>query len=560
MNTPPLRHKSQDINQDTLILSEAAHFLGSSLEADTTIPAVLRSLSQLAGLNRGRVVLPDADNQMLRIAYAYGLQPFEKARGIYRRGEGITGSVMEAGRVCVVQNIDEEDNFLFRAVTRDVLPNDVVAFIAVPILLDEMPVGVLACHRLRNRPRGIQTDLHLLRIIAAMIGQMLRIKELIRQRTERLENQNSALRSALERHKVQDQLLGSSSKLKQALDEAIQVANSDATIMLQGESGTGKERFARLIHAHSSRAKNPFVCINCAAIPEHLLEAELFGHEKGAFTGAIRSRAGKVEAANGGTLFLDEIGDMPLELQTKMLRLLQERSLQRVGGDQEIPVDIRVLTATHMDLQQAVNNGEFRLDLFYRLNVVPLRLPPLREREGDVALLAHYFLNVFNLRHDRQLNFDSGVVSRLDSYPWPGNIRQLENVIERAVLTSRGVGISSAHIEHILHDESQIERYPGPNHHVNSIVSNTSKLRIDDAEVIPGRTYAGIGNALQDGLPFDGVGRPYQRIADADPDQLIAVLRKVRGNKTEAARQLGLSPRQLAYRLQKLGIDKTLYR
>ena len=254
-------HKSQDINQDTLILSEAAHLLGSSLEAEITIPAVLRLLSQLAGLNRGRVVLEDVGTQTLRIAYAYGLQAFEKARGIYHLNEGITGKVMASGRVSVVQNIDEEDDFLFRAVTRETLPSDTVSFIAVPILRDEVPIGVLACHRLRHRPRGIQTDLHLLHIVAAMIGQILRIKDLVRQRTETLEAQNSALRSAL-KQQHNHEMLGSSAQMKQVLDQAMQIASSDATIMLQGESGTGKERFAHFIHAHSQRADKAFICIN----------------------------------------------------------------------------------------------------------------------------------------------------------------------------------------------------------------------------------------------------------------------------------------------------------
>ncbi|XKF15403.1 sigma 54-interacting transcriptional regulator [Halomonas sp. BLK-85] len=549
-------NRSQDINQDTLILSEAAHLLGSSLEAEITIPAVLRSLSQLAGLNRGRVVLEDTGTQTLRIAYAYGLQAFEKARGIYQLNEGITGKVMASGRVSVVQNIDEEDDFLFRAVTREALPNDTVSFIAVPILLDEVPIGVLACHRLRHRPRGIQTDLHLLHIVAAMIGQILRIKDLVRQRTETLEAQNNALRSALKQQNDQE-MLGSSAQMKRALDLALQIASSDATIMLQGESGTGKERFARFIHTHSQRADKAFICINCAAIPENLLEAELFGYEKGAFTGAVRSRPGKFEAAHGGTIFLDEIGDMPMELQSKLLRLLQERRVQRLGADKEIDVDIRILTATHMDLQQAVNRGDFRLDLFYRLNVVPLRLPPLREREGDVALLAHYFLDVFNRRYQRQLLLEAGVVRRLESYPWPGNIRQLENIMERSVLMAHGSLITVEQIEHILHDESQIERY---NTTASPGIESSSTGYAPDQQAPRHKPDSSERQEYpRTGFASTGVSRPYQHVEDTNPDILLAALKHTRGNKTEAARQLGLSTRQLSYRLKKLNISRSDY-
>lgn len=517
-----------ELPNESMVLLEAVQVLGRSLEPESTIPAVLRLLSQLVGLNRGRVVLPEEDGS-LRIHYAYGLRPEEKARGVYAAGEGITGHVMNTGRVCVVQDVDAEPAFLFRAVDRPTLPQGTVSFVAVPILTDKEPVGVLACHRIRNRNRAFEADIHLLRIIASMIGQTLRIHTLLRERTEYLEHQNQELRSALERQTVQHGILGTSPMLQEALDEATRVAGSDATVMLLGESGTGKEKFARMIHTHSHRHDGPFVCINCGAIPEHLLEAELFGHERGAFTGAVRTRAGKAEAADGGTLFLDEIGDMSLDLQTKLLRLLQERSVQRVGGDRDIPVDIRVITATHKDLQDAVNQGRFRLDLFYRLNVIPLRLPALRERAGDVPLLGRHFLDTFNHKYRHNLTLGAGVLPRLESYAWPGNIRQLENVIERAVLTARGTSIQAADIEHILAQESSV----------------------GDA---PEETAHALGSPPFSQAQEANAGRPYQRIAESDPDVLRAALLRCRGNKTQAARELGLSTRQLQYRLNKFGL------
>jgi len=519
-------------NQEALLLSEAASLLSRSLDPDTNIPAVLRLLSQLVGLNRGRVVLPDdSDDSCLRIRYAYGLRPEERTRGTYRLGEGITGRVMQSAGPCIVQDVDSDADYLFRAVDRPTLPDETVCFIAVPIMLDGTAMGVLGCHRLRNRPRPFEADIHLLRILAAMIGQTLRIQTLIRQHTAWLEDRNQSLRSALQRHGGQHGVLGESPMLREALDEAIQIAGSDATVMLLGESGTGKEKFARLIHTHSGRHEKPFICINCAAIPAQLLEAELFGHERGAFTGAVRGRAGKVEMAQGGTLFLDEIGDLGLELQAKLLRLLQERTVQRVGGDRDIPVDIRVITATHQDLQVAVNEGRFRLDLFYRLNVIPLRLPALRERTGDVVLLARHFLDRFNHQHRRNLNIGAGVLNRLQSYPWPGNIRQLENVLERAVLTARGHAITGEEIAHILREESLI----------------TERGKVAGlAEAIPPAPVAGHNAAM--------AGRPYQRVSETDVDRVMAALRQCRGNKTEAARLLGMSPRQLYYRMDKLGL------
>ena len=522
-----------DLSGDGLVLVESAQRLSRSAPPEETIPAVLRLLSELVGLNRGRVVLPDPAGSTLRIRYAYGLRPEERERGVYRWGEGITGSVMATGRMCVVQDVDEEPRHLFRAVDRETLPEGTVAFIAVPILADDTTIGVLGCHRLRARNRGFQADIQLLRIIASMLGQALQIRRLVAQRTDWLEDQNAALRTALARREPDNGLLGESPGLRAALDNARQIAGTDATVMLLGESGTGKERFARFIHDHGPRAEGPFVCINCSAIPAQLLESELFGHEKGAFTGAVRSRSGKAELADGGTLFLDEIGDMELDLQAKILRLIQERSIQRVGGDREIPVDLRIVTATHRDLQQAVNRGTFRLDLFYRLNVVPLRLPPLRERTGDVALLARHFLHLLNERHHRGVALGHGVIQRLESYPWPGNVRQLENIMERAVLSARGDVIDAATIEGILREESVI-----------GDVKDAGYDLPPKAEAAPEPEPA-------------ATARPYRRVDPAEGDALQRMIRRCGGNKSQAARELGLSVRQLRYRLQKLGLTES---
>ncbi|MCW5730893.1 MAG: PEP-CTERM-box response regulator transcription factor [Alphaproteobacteria bacterium] len=217
------------------------------------------------------------------------------------------------------------------------------------------------------------------------------------------------------------------------------VAPTDVTVMLLGESGTGKEVLARALHDLSPRADRPFVAINCGAIPENLLESELFGHEKGSFTGAVRQVIGKIETANGGTLFLDEIGDLPAQLQVKLLRFLQERVIERIGGRQQIPVDVRVVCATNKNIDEEGTSGQFRSDLFYRLNEFCIRIPPLREREGDPEVLAHYFLNLYNSQYNRQIRgFDSGALRAIREYPWPGNIRELQSQVKRATLMAQG--------------------------------------------------------------------------------------------------------------------------
>jgi Nif-specific regulatory protein len=290
-------------------------------------------------------------------------------------------------------------------------------------------------------------------------------------------------------------------------------------------------------HLASDRAEGPFVSINCAAIPASLIESELFGHEKGAFTGATAMKRGKIELASSGTLFLDEIGDLDLELQAKLLKVLEQKVIQRVGASKETPVDVRILAATHKNLQEAVNENRFRLDLFYRLNVFPIRLPPLRSRQGDVPILARYFLNAANQEYGRTVSFGTGAVEMLDGYPWPGNIRQLENLIKRAVLMSTEGLIPRELIKKILIDEEGIH-------------SPDSSTLSSNPPLIPGHYEHNPASTM----PSDGL-RPYARVREDEGERILEALRINQGNKTRAAMSLGLTPRQLRYRLQKLGLD-----
>lgn len=533
----PISLRDADSGQsDLTLLHEAAKLIGHSGTPEIAISGVLRLMSQMLGLNRGRVLLPCADGDSVRVRYAYGLTEEERKRGEYALGEGITGQVMKSGQLAVVQNVDEEPGFLFRAVKRITLPPGVVAYIAVPIMDGDTPIGVLAVHRLRMRPRPIDADLIILRILATLIAQMIKISDLITERTNDLEEENRELKDALEYQQSSQGIIGESAALQDALRQVLRVADTQATVLLTGESGTGKERFSQILHLNSARRDRPFLAINCAAIPEQLLESELFGHERGAFTGANAIKLGKVELANGGTLFLDEIGDLNMELQSKLLRVLEGQVIQRVGGVKNIPVDVRIVTATHKNLQQAVNSGKFRLDLFYRLNVFPVHLPPLRERAGDVRILARHFLLTANREYGRHSVFANGVMERLESYNWPGNIRQLENVVKRAVLLAPDNNITSPIIETILLQESTI------NEHLEAGQSN----------LFPAQPKAGAVPLTPEG-PYTGQ-RPYSWVRKEDADEVTEALRKARGNKTRAAAMLGMSPRQLRYRMEKLDL------
>jgi len=531
-----------EIDTELLVVQQAAHLITHSAEPEPAINGILRLLSQLLGLNRGRVVLPNKQSEQLEIKYAYGLTDTERSKGQYFLGEGVTGRVFKTRQLALIQNIDEEPTYLTRAVERTKLPNEAVAYLAVPIILDESPVGVLAVHRLRNRERQFQRDLSLLQVIATFIGQILRVNELISEQTAHLLSENKLLRNKLESRGAQYGIIGESSALQRAIEQALQVANTNTTVLLLGESGTGKERFSRMQHLASERSAGPFIAINCAAIPESLIESELFGHEKGAFTGATGAKKGKLELANGGTLFLDEIGDLDLELQSKLLKVLEDREIQRVGSVKSIPVDLRIVAATHKNLQEAVNQNRFRLDLFYRLNVFPIRLPPLRDRQGDVSILARHFLNVANEEYGRSVIFGPGSLERLELYLWPGNIRQLENLIKRAVLLCVNTLIGRELIEQILAEEEGI------------IGTMQESMPATERETISARHYeqAVVAPPLPANMQY-GM-RPYARVRDDEVGTILKALKLNHGNKTRAAISLGMTPRQLRYRLKKLEI------
>ncbi len=524
--------------QERLLLIESARRMTRSLESARVIREMLQLMSELIGLNRGRVVLPDPEDprgHLLTIAHAYGLTREEIKRGRYQRGEGITGSVMSSGVGSIVQDVDAEPDFLFRAVHRGTLPADTVSFIAVPVMGAHGQFGVLAAHRLRARPRSLASDLTLLTALSALIGQVLQVNRLVAERTAVLEQENHRLRHALQvRAPMRPNpagIVGSSQPLRQALQQIEQVATADVTVLLLGESGTGKELFARALHLQSARRAGPFVKINCGAIPEALFESELFGHERGAFTGAVSARSGRFEQASGGTLFLDEIGDLPMPLQVKLLRVLQERRIERLGGQgREIEVDIRLVAATHQDLHRLVETGRFRADLMYRLNVIPVQLPALRDRRSDIPELVRTLVSRFNQQHQRNVTVSAAALALLCDHAWPGNIRQLGNVLERLVLLSGDDEMKPAAVARALADESTREdpgNEPKPAHGFENPSSST-----------PPAPAAGT--------------RRYDWICPQDLDRLEAALKQAGGNQARAARDLGLTSRQLTYRLKRL--------
>lgn len=513
------------IDEELLVIREVSALMGKSPDQHYVIREILHLLSELLGLNRGRVIMPESDGGVLSIQHAYGLSQQEIGRGRFQPGEGITGRAMQNGQTLIIQDIDSEPLFLFRTVERRQLPQGTVSYIVMPIEQGGRILGVLGVHRLRDRPRPLARDLQMLKIAATLIAQVIMLNRYISEQTARLEVENRELKRALNQHSPSlgaYGIVGESLALQRALKQVEQVARTDATVLLLGESGTGKELFARALHLSSARRDHPFIKVNCGAIPENLFESELFGYEKGAFTGATASRAGYFEQANNGSLFLDEIGDMPMAMQVKLLRVLQENTLQRVGARREISINVRIVAATNQDLQQLVSRGKFRLDLFYRLNVIPVRLPSLRERREDIRHLVRYYLTRINESYQRNVNITPEALAQLETYIWPGNIRQLRNVLERLALLSENRMIGAAEVTAVLDSET------------------ASQFSVEPV--------VAVGRAAPKGV------RGYHAVSQDESASIVQALSLCHGNKSRAAQQLGMTLRQLNYRILRLNI------
>jgi len=397
-------------------------------------------LTTRMGILRASLLLVDEASGQLRIVAAIGMSPDEIQRGRYAIGEGVTGQVIATGQPQIISDIARHEEFLNRtgiAVRDD--QGRPVSFICVPIKDGERFVGAISTHKPFDDDHSLSQDARLLQIIAGSFAQSIRIHHLIQLEKDQWLAENRQLRENLHHRYRFDNIIGSSPAMLDVLATIGQVASSRATCLLLGETGCGKELIAKAVHYNSPRRDRPMVRVNCGALNPQLLESELFGHVKGAFTGAVRDKVGRFEAADGGTIFLDEVGTLDPQLQVKLLRVLQERELERVGDHRTVKVDVRLIAATNLDLEEEVRKGAFREDLYYRLNVVTIHIPPLRSRREDIPRLIDHFLDRYNRENSRNLRkLSRDVLNTLLRYPWPGNVRELENTMERAVVLSQG--------------------------------------------------------------------------------------------------------------------------
>ncbi|PPQ37461.1 Nif-specific regulatory protein [Rhodoblastus acidophilus] len=494
-------------------LSQISRIITASDDLAGSLPLILAVMRQQLKMKRGLLTLYDRASETIFVHDSFGLSDEEKARGAVLPGEGVIDKVIATGKTLIARSrrgaravFDKEKKS--RAET---------AFICIPIIHAQKVLGALAAERGYMNPRLRAQDVEILTMIAAMIAPAAELYLLETLEKTRLEQENRRLRNTLGQRFRPDNMIGGSKSMQDVYDLVEKVAATKATVLILGESGVGKELVANAIHFNSAASDGPFIKSNCAALPESLAESELFGHERGAFTGALSLRKGSFELADGGTIFLDEVGELSLSIQAKLLRILQERTFERVGGSRSIKIDVRIIAATNRNLAEMVEKGLFREDLYYRLNVFPITVPPLRERGSDVITLADHFVTTFAAENNKPVKrISTPALNMLMAYHWPGNVRELENIMERAV---------------ILCEDEVIHAYALPPSLQTSKESGTS-----------------FGVSLE------------SKLHSVEYEMIVEALKNSSGHIGDAARELGLTRRMLGKRLERYGLNYKTFR
>ncbi len=505
--------------RDLSCLYEITKELASSFVLNDCLAKAMAYLCEMKSMENGTVTIVNPVTGKLEIEVAHGITAEAKRRGKYQIGEGITGRVVASGEPIIVPHIAEEPLFLNRTRSRGETVDPNRSFLCVPIKDGKQTIGALSVDRIYEKGFGDQAtkDLQFLTVLSSIIAQTVRRIQIVNAEKESLRSENLKLKRELSEKNRIDDIIGNSSRMQDVFEMVHRVVDSNATVLLRGESGTGKTLVAKALHYNGRRKDRPFVSVNCSALPETLLESELFGHEKGAFTGAHERKIGRFEQAEGGTLFLDEIGEISHSVQIKLLGVVQERCFQRLGSAKSISCDVRLVAATNRDLEQAVSSGVFREDLYYRLNVFPIYLPPLRKRRTDILLLAEFFLEKFSTENNKRISrISTSAIDLLIQYHWPGNVRELQNCIERAVLVCDEDAIKAIHLP----------------------------------------------PTLQVSEPTKG-GKPLSfatAVENFEKELIIDALKKNNGNQTKTAQFLDTSLRIINYKIHQYDIDAKQYK
>ncbi len=519
---------------ELVTIYEISKILSSSLDLEKSMYEVLNVLEVHLGLQRGMVTLLD-DSGELKIAAARGLTAEQRRKIQITVREGIVGEIVKTGVPAVIPNVAKEPSPPLNLPPIEPSDGERVSFIGVPIKSNRHCFGVLNVERTYKSAIAFQRDIRFLTMAANLIGQTARLHQAVETDRSRLMEEKHRLQKELDGKSRPDNVIGLSKRMNEIFAEVKHAATSNSTILLRGESGTGKEVVARAIHFASRRKDKPFIKVNCAALSDSLIESELFGHEKGSFTGALRDHKGRFEQADGGTLFLDEIGDVSPSFQAKLLRVLQEREFERVGGTKTISVDVRLICATNRDLEEMVPKGQFRADLYYRINVVSIFLPPLRERREDIPDLVWHFLNKFNIANGRDLSISPEAMEVLKSCAWPGNVRELENCVERTALMARYSMIADSDV-------------PCQRNQCLSTLLWRSRIKPIDIPAVTSLPQAPVRDDSAQAAADSGQ-------AESQRERLIKAMEKAGWVQAKAARMLNLTPRQMGYALKKHGIE-----
>ena len=497
--------------RDLTLLFEISQTLEESLDLRRILRRALQQMVASMALRRGNLTIVNNATEELVVNEWSEAAFAKKDSASEQQGKDLLQWVIETGKPLTVANIADDAHFSKSAIEAKE-PGSVISFLCVPIRSGPRTLGTLSVERASIPGETFERDLRMLTIIASVIAQAVSLRQLAEERIAELRDENDRLQEQIRNHYKPGNMVGRSSAMQSVYNHIEHVSNSKTTVLIRGESGVGKELVAHALHTGSPRHGKAFVKVNCAALPESIVESELFGHEKGAFTGAIAMRKGRFELADGGTIFLDEIGDLTPATQVKLLRVLQEREFERVGSQTTQRCDVRVIAATSRDLEALMESGTFRADLYYRLNVFPIYVPPLRERKSDMLLLADYFVEKYSEENGKGIQrISTAAIDLLMRYHWPGNVRELQNCMERAVLLCQGDAIQAHNLPPTL-------QAAGPEEKPDS-------------------------------------GTLESAVAALEHEMIVAALKETGGNMAGAARQLGVSERIMGLRVKRYGVD-----
>ena len=535
---PSTRASQERADQEIGTLTEIGGILSSTFDLREAFDKMMEVIGARLDMHRGTLVLLDEATGQLRTEAAVGLTREEVDRNRFALGEGITGHVVATGRPRIIADVRADREFLNRTGRLSYqVPDEQTSFLCVPVRIDNRTAGALSVDRPFVSVEQLKADHAFLDVVAAFLAQAIQINRMVLRQKEELLEENMRLRSQVKDRFKFENIIGDAPSMHEVFNTVAQVANSRATVLILGETGTGKEMIAKAIHYNSPRRDQPFIRVNCGAMTSTLLESELFGHVKGSFTGAIRDKQGRFEAADGGTIFLDEIGTMEPVLQVKLLRVLQEREFERVGDTATVKVDVRVIAATNVDLQEEVARDNFREDLFYRLNVVSVYLPPLRNRREDIPRLIDFFLERYNAMNQRNLRrISRDTLNVLARYPWPGNVRELENAIERAVVLSNNEDFNEELLPLTVKMFAQQRRSSPSTETIDQLAKRIAEQAVSEFDIREGEIY---------GLVIDQI----------EAALIERALHRCGGVKTKAADFLGINRNTLNKKVKDLNIE-----